>query len=75
MIHNFDFGGKVNGLTVRPQIHEMWVRESAPPCGDRDFHGILRPNAWSGGIGLKKLLIEHLKSYRMMWMSITFDEY
>jgi hypothetical protein len=75
MLYNFGFECKVNRLTVRPQTHEMSVRESAPSRGDRVFHELLRPNAWSGDIGLKRLLIEHSKSYRMMCRIITFDEY
>ena len=41
----------------------------------RGFRGISRPNACSGDFGLKRLLIEHLKGYRMVFMSIKFDEY
>jgi hypothetical protein len=75
MDYNFGVECKINGLIARSQTHEMSVREStSPPCGDRVFHGILRSNDWSGEIGLKRLLLEHLKSYRMACMSIIFDE-
>jgi len=61
--------------TKRVVVNSRKLRESAPSLTTRMASaGLLRPNAWSDRIGLKRLLIEHSKSYRSMCMVIEIEQ-
>jgi hypothetical protein len=64
-LYNFGFESEMIGLHSRPQIHV----KVAPGVGTfddtREFIGDLKPKLRSDRVGLKRLLIEAFKSYRM----------
>ena len=64
--YNFGFDSEMIGLNSRPQIH-VKVAPGVDTFDDtRDFIDDLRPKLRPDRVELKTLLIEHIKSYRMV---------
>ena len=63
-LYNFGLECVVIGWNARPQIREKWrgSQRHLPPSSW--FIGSLRPNASSDRLALKRLSIEHSKSFR-----------
>ncbi len=72
-LYNFGFESEMIGLHSRPQIHV----KVAPGVGTfddtREFDGDLKPKLSSDRVGLKTLLIEDFKSYRMVYIKFEFN--
>ena len=72
-LYNFSFWRIVIEWSVETQTHKKWLEGFTLATCLSDFGGNLRLSVLFDRVGLKRLLIEHSKSYRMVCNNFVFD--